>query len=72
MENSDTAYALGQSAFDQGLRSSDNPYEASDQRCQAWDAGYEAAKAYGKSTRGFAHTDGFGFIEDSEGSGVPD
>lgn len=59
MENVDTAYALGQAAFGEGLRSSDNPYEADDPRCAAWDAGWE-------SQAQFRSTGGMGFLKNGE------
>lgn len=46
MENVDTAYALGQAGFEHGLTLSDNPYEPSDVRSEAWDQGWQSMDDY--------------------------
>lgn len=46
MENVDTAYALGQAGFENGLTLADNPYEPDDARSDAWDQGWQSVDDY--------------------------
>ena len=52
MENVDTAYALGQAGFENGLTLLDNPYGADDPRSDAWDQGWRAVRDYARSSSG--------------------